>query len=656
MGPRQSNLKKNGDSYTGSYQVGNNSPVRNQNIPHIGKYIIVSAGCDRPQIIEGAFSPNNSPYGLKPTFSFKLKSNEIQVDFNRLSGSNSSLDVTLRGGIKVTLSDPHLEFDADDRLVNLRSKEHFLGYNGGLGEIGLYSMEWAKVFDCSSSPDLKLQRSMLAQTSSRFVIHDVGVNLSKLKSWGFVKTTNVNTPHKGQLFIAKILDFSPERKVTRSYQQSSSCVSSSYQRRNPAYDVARMEMDKAARDLSVEESEVSAFSANCTGSFWECVLAEALIDGTNQLEQNLESKKRNLSSTPSTVTEKIYSDYSVTKLDITALKSGSVVIALIDFDRGITYLDELPFNEKKKFTVINSAIHPSDRNTASLKRGSSSEQEVDRWMKTQPKLDEDLTSLLVKLVNSGDPQRVQTDTQISQAMNWAQGKRISRLDNIAETRDSDNEFSAANVVGGLQKWYDDFGDEQEPKQTLAKSKSRPGNYNLEDSIVVVETLKGAGSGFYISPRQVLTNAHVVGDSEFVQMRDFNGKQTTGKVIKKDLGSDLALVSVSRAGIPLQFSKGCKVNRREEVFTIGHPKGYEYSTTRGIVSSIRNMENPFVRAAGKYSYVQVDAPISEGNSGAPLFNSSEKVIGVNTFTRSDGQNLNFAVHCEEIMQFLDSGRP
>lgn len=540
----------------------------------------------------------------------------------------------------------------NDRLISFRSIEPFVSHEGRLGAIGLYSMEWVNISDCSSNPEFKLQHSILPQASSRSVVHDVGNNLSNLKSWGFKKVSSEMLPNDGQLFVAKILDYSPERKVTRSYEQTSRYVSDSYKRHNPAYDVALLEMQKAARDLAIEEAEVSEFAANCTAGFWECVLAGAVFDNTDQLEENLEAKKRKLRSTPTTLTEKVYSDYSVTKLEIAASKSGSVVMALIDFDRGINYLDELPFNERKSFTVINSPIHQSDPNSASLRANTSSEKEIDKWMREPPKINEDLSSLLVNLVSSATPQKAQAATQISQAKKWSQGKRMSDSHNFADIGHSIDEHSVENVVSGKQGRY---GERHEGIEKLMQASairtSKPANYKLEDSIVVVKTLTGAGSGFYISPKEVLTNAHVVGDSEFVQMRDFDGEQMTGEVIKRDLGSDLALVSVTRQAIPLTFSKGCEVNRREEVFTIGHPKGYEYSTTRGIVSSIRNMENPISPAAGKYSYVQIDAPISQGNSGGPLFNSSENVIGINTFTRIDGQNLNFAVHCLEIMRFL-----
>ncbi|MCS5594347.1 MAG: S1C family serine protease [Porticoccaceae bacterium] len=105
-------------------------------------------------------------------------------------------------------------------------------------------------------------------------------------------------------------------------------------------------------------------------------------------------------------------------------------------------------------------------------------------------------------------------------------------------------------------------------------------------------------------------------------------------------------------MPLKLEDSCKVDRRESVFTIGHPEGFEYSTSRRIVSAIRGMRHPFYPESGIIKrYIQIDAAISPGNSGGPLFNSDQNVIGINTWGRTDGQNLNFAVHCSEIKTFL-----
>ena len=276
-----------------------------------------------------------------------------------------------------------------------------------------------------------------------------------------------------------------------------------------------------------------------------------------------------------------------------------------------------PFYEDKTFTVINSPVAETDTDMKKLTKNTSTEKEVDAWMNKKFSFKENLVNLLVELKHSDNKLNISSYR-----------KQHAYINEILNQKDK---TKIANT------------------KTSIKSNK---NYEVEDSILVIDTLDGMGTGFYVRKDYVITNQHVVDESNFVNLRDMIGNKFTGQVIAKDISTDLALVKVSQEGVPLKFEEGCSVKRRENVFTVGHPKGYEYSTSRGIVSSIRNIENPFYKATGLKMYIQIDAPISSGNSGGPLFNSNEKVIGVNTWGRTDGQNLNFAVHCLEVQEFID----
>ena len=169
---------------------------------------------------------------------------------------------------------------------------------------------------------------------------------------------------------------------------------------------------------------------------------------------------------------------------------------------------------------------------------------------------------------------------------------------------------------------------------------------------MVKQLSGFGTGFYVAENLVLTNQHVIEGSTYLDLETFSGETFSGRVVATDIATDLALLEVNNAGVPLKLQDSCEVNRRESVFTIGHPRGLKYSTSRGIVSAIRDMVHPFYPESGIIKrYIQTDAAISPGNSGGPLFNSDNYVIGINTWGRNDGQNLNFSVHCSEIKNFL-----
>ena len=64
----------------------------------------------------------------------------------------------------------------------------------------------------------------------------------------------------------------------------------------------------------------------------------------------------------------------------------------------------------------------------------------------------------------------------------------------------------------------------------------------------------------------------------------------------DLDSDLAVLSVKESSKALQIKPGCSVRRGQEILTIGHPEGYNYSMTKGIVSNIRTKR---LKAGGNF---------------------------------------------------------
>ena len=176
-------------------------------------------------------------------------------------------------------------------------------------------------------------------------------------------------------------------------------------------------------------------------------------------------------------------------------------------------------------------------------------------------------------------------------------------------------------------------------------------YDYEESVVIIEDLQGGlGTGFYVRDELIITNQHVVGDRKYLTIKNKEGESFIGQVLKTDLGSDLAVLTTTQSGKPLELKPGCSVKKGEVVTTIGHPSGYEYSLTKGIISSVRTMDNPFIPGAGKIEYIQIDAPINPGNSGGPLIDSNGYVVGVNTWG-ARGDNLGFSIHCSEVEEFL-----
>ena len=167
---------------------------------------------------------------------------------------------------------------------------------------------------------------------------------------------------------------------------------------------------------------------------------------------------------------------------------------------------------------------------------------------------------------------------------------------------------------------------------------------MYNSIVVVYTDYGVGSGFAIKENLLVTNAHVVGSSKTVTINLYNGEKCKGEVIKADQEKDLALVAVNKKFNPLTVNEGT-LNIGKEVYAIGAPKDIPYTLTKGIISALN-------RKIGKNEYIQIDASVNTGNSGGPLVDENGQVIGIITMKIADAEGIGFAIGVNDIKAFID----
>ena len=188
---------------------------------------------------------------------------------------------------------------------------------------------------------------------------------------------------------------------------------------------------------------------------------------------------------------------------------------------------------------------------------------------------------------------------------------------------------------------------------------RPLNDPRFDSVVAIFTgKKSMGSGFYVTPDVVMTNWHVVDDHPFVEMKTYDGRETYGTVLGKDVRLDIALLKVQDRGRPVAFYTGRDIDLGATVEAIGHPQRLEFSITRGVISAIRQEYSINLPkfAGDKVLYIQTDTAINRGNSGGPLF-LGNRVVGMNTWARiAMSGGLNFSVHYSELLNFMNEHLP
>jgi len=210
--------------------------------------------------------------------------------------------------------------------------------------------------------------------------------------------------------------------------------------------------------------------------------------------------------------------------------------------------------------------------------------------------------------------------------------------------------------------------EVEPVVAVADTVSR--------SVVIVRSETGQGSGIALDDEgRVVTNAHVLEDSETLQVLLPSGRMVEAKVIGSDIRRDVAVIEladVDNSLRPAQFGSSQNLRVGQLAVAVGSPFELNQTVTAGIVSAIGRVEPSYgCEIAGTMSaecagvaMIQTDAPINPGNSGGPLADRNGHVIGMNTSIRTEvflsaNVGVGFAIPSDTVLlvaQRLISGEP
>ncbi len=166
---------------------------------------------------------------------------------------------------------------------------------------------------------------------------------------------------------------------------------------------------------------------------------------------------------------------------------------------------------------------------------------------------------------------------------------------------------------------------------------------------------GLGSGVIVSPEgYILTNNHVIEGADEIEVVLNDARHTTGKLIGADPDTDLAIIKINLAHVPvIVIGNSDTLQIGDQVLAIGNPFGVGQTVTSGIVSALGRNQlgiNTFE------NFIQTDAAINPGNSGGALVDVYGNMVGINTaiVSRSGASTgIGFAIPMVTAKQVLES---
>jgi S1-C subfamily serine protease len=427
--------------------------------------------------------------------------------------------------------------------------------------------------------------------------------------------------------------------VTSEDSMTSQIVAGIRQVPNPEFNRLQMEIRRAEREqqnaLARAEDgfrKSQCYSCGLITQWGGLAIQTKWNNVASDLQSRIVSLTNSYSTTPDYLEKEVLRSYNYVVQNVNVEKKA--LYQIIQFKNNKYIKKNISIDENKKFKVAYN-IDPQDRKYETLLNKYSDTNQVTSWQNQKIKnIALDKFSTIID--NQESFKEITSKKELYASLNF----------NYEEPKE-------------LSWWERLFGSsKKENKKTASLSNKSSSNYEVKDvrfdSVVIVKTESGLGSGFFISNDEILTNYHVIENSSTISVTDKFGKRSSAVVIKKDLKRDLALLKTNTTGKAVTFYSG-QLKQGEMVEALGHPKGRKFSLTKGWISAIRKESAGYGATNEKnVLFIQTDAAINHGNSGGPLF-YKDKVVGVNTqgLSKDRSEGMNFAVHFSEVNQFLSN---
>lgn len=185
-----------------------------------------------------------------------------------------------------------------------------------------------------------------------------------------------------------------------------------------------------------------------------------------------------------------------------------------------------------------------------------------------------------------------------------------------------------------------------------------------DATVMIESYRGSkligtGTGFVYKKvgdkGYILTNHHVIENSDAVKVKNIEGQSVEAALLGSDEYADIAVLSINSEAVlqVAEIGDSTKLELGDTLFTVGSPLGSEYmgTVTKGILSGKDRTITVNVANTGfMMEVLQTDAAINPGNSGGPLVNINGEVVGVNSLklVEDEIEGMGFAIPIEMAM--------
>ncbi|MGO2539133.1 MAG: S1C family serine protease [Leuconostoc mesenteroides] len=256
---------------------------------------------------------------------------------------------------------------------------------------------------------------------------------------------------------------------------------------------------------------------------------------------------------------------------------------------------------------------------------------------------------------------LQPDSWFQQRTNTTKTSNSAGTTTIAKTAytSSDTATTAYNKVKNAVVTVQNL-----QKTSSSSSWSSYFQQNQQDSSSELETAsEGSGVVYKISGgyAYIITNNHVLADSDELQLITASGKKIQATIVGTDSSKDLALLKAKTTDIKTSasFGNAKKLQSGQQVLAIGSPLGSDYATslTSGIVSAPRRTLSAEETGSSATTAIQTDAAINPGNSGGPLINLQGQVVGINSSkiaSSTDGtsvEGMGFAIPADIVQTFI-----